>query len=843
MSVDQNIDPRTKKDLQASGLVAEDIKARPIEMSERAACAVSPTAEGYVIPYFGLEGKPIPFYRIRLFDQDIKYKQLKASPNHVYFPPNFLRTLEQSKAPYIILTEGEKKAAAACKAGFPAIAFGGVDSWRNRVLVVPKDSDFGAYSYNKHLVGIKLPSSSWETPGITLEPIAVGFDELASFIRDHKLNALIIYDTDDAATSTGLKPDVQKAAASLGFELRRRGIATHRIRQCILPLIEELGKAGLDDFLTLVENPAAELNALIQETLSRRTAFPISPNMEEEMNKKLQNPKITRKDVQRIALTLITDLDARGIRMLSKNEEQLYYFEEATSKLIKVDLGDEKRGTLAPFAKHLYQQYGISTQSDVRLIKWIATQFAGEDPITDVTPYRVIARHSTLDDNIRYQISDGQYAKVTGAKNSQKALKILNNGTENVLFEAGQVEPLDAHELQKEFQKRLTEPLSMWWEDVLHEVRLKNHGQTATLFSLLYYISPWLYRWRGSQLPAELIIGEAGSGKSTLCELRLNILTGQPNLRNAPSDLKDWHASVSSTGSLHVTDNIQLTDKTLKQRLSDEICRLITEPSPHIEMRKYYTNAELLRLRVDSVFAFTSITQPFQNSDLLQRSVILELDKLSATSSNPADPEAISYDSTWKQHQMDKFGGRTAWVSHHLHVLHLFLRKVKTDWDPNYQAKHRLINLEQSLMLMADIFNLDAKWIPQYLSNTIGETVVSADWTLEGLAAFATAVRKLAPGERIDFATKINANTSAAQANKYNSRDISVWALQHESYMECHNLINARKLGRYLQTHKAMVASVTGILELPEKRNNTTMYLIKATASITIDTPEDAPDD
>lgn len=839
MTADYNSDERQdklKQDLELSGLVPFDIRARPVDMAERAACGVPANAEGYVIPYFSIGGKAIPFYRTRLFDSEVKYKQLKASPNHVYFPPGFQKTLQRSLRSgrkYIILTEGEKKAASACKLGFPAIAFGGVDSWRNKILVVPKDVEIGAYSYNKHLIGIKLPSSNWDSSssGLTLEPIAVGFEELTALIISHDLTAIIIYDTDEAASTTCLKPDVQRAASDLGFELRRRGIKTYNIRQLILPLIEDLGKAGLDDFLTLVENPQQELQILIDEVLSRRAAFPLYPNMEADMNKKLQNPKLSRKDIQRIALNLLTDLDGRGIRMVSKEAEQLYYFEESTSKLIKVDLSSSpERGMPAPFSKLLYKYYGISTASDIRLVKWLNTQFSGEDPIEEVNPYRVLARPNTADDCIRYQISDGQYVTITGSKKTPITLR--NNGTDNVLFEAGMVEALDPDNLLSEFKKRQEEPLSMWWEDVLHEVRLKSHGRSATLFALLYYISPWLYRWRGSQLPAELVIGEAGSGKSTLCELRLEILTGQPNLRNAPTDLRDWHASISSTGALHVTDNVQFVDKSLKQRLSDEICRLITEPNPHIEMRTLYTNADLMRLKVDSVFSFTAITQPFQNSDLLQRSVILELDKLSSGSSTPnEDPTAVTYDSSWKAHQIAKFGGREAWVSHHLHVLHLFLASVRKNWNPQYQAKHRLINLEQSLVLMADLFGIESDWIPDYLTSAVEETVVEADWTLEGLSAFATSIRALKDEtEKCKFAALISAPLNAAKKDHYTTASIAVWAAQHPSYNECHNLINARKLGRYMQTHKAMIAQTTSIVELPQKVNNKTMYHIKPRA-------------
>ena len=839
-----SVQEQIKTDLLISGLTPADIDARAIEMAERASCGINPTVDGYVIPYFNLAGKSLGFYRCKLFNHgDIRYRQLKGTPNHVYFPPKLQTCLKKSKADYIIFTEGEKKAAACVKAGFPCVAFGGVDSWRNRILLLPKDVEIGAYSYNKELIGVKLPSSTLPS-GIASEPVAIGFEDVVNFIKETDKHVIIIYDSDESSTDSHLKTDVQRAASELGFELRRRGIHIQRIRQCILPRIDAAGKTGLDDYLQTLDNAPKHLQALLDACMAKRCAFPPHPNLEEDLNKKLQNAKLTRKDMQRLSLNIITDLDSRGMRMLSTDEGQQYYFENKTSKLIKVDLSDPNPKANSPFNQMLYKRYGLSPAADNRLTKWLATQYAAEDPVDEVSPYRVLARTADSDECIRYQMGDGLYVKITGSKT--QPIEILANGSENILFESGHVAGIDPKELLKEFKKRQSEPLHMWWEDVLHEVRLKNHGRATSLYALLYYISPWLYRWRGTQLPVEQIIGEAGSGKSTLCELRLNIITGKPHLRNAPNDLKDWHASIANTGGLHATDNVQLIDKQLRQRLSDEICRLITEPHPSIEQRKYFTNVDTIRMKVDSVFLFTGISQPFSNSDLLQRSIIMELDKLAKDSSKDEDqtlqaindekPVEVVYDSTWEESQMAKFGGRTAWVSHHLYVLHKFLELANSPrWNKNYQAKHRLINFEQSLMLMADLFNIDATWIPDHISNVTDNKIVDSDWSLEGIRDFCRAALKVInspdPEKLLRFCRDINANASEAKRGNFAAADIAVWAQRHEAYMECFNLNNSRKLGRYMSTHKAMIAQTTGLTELPHKVNNRYMYHINANAS------------
>lgn len=834
------------EDLATSGLEPRDMLTRVLDSSERAACIIPAASQGYVIPYFNIIGKVLPYYRAKIFNVQNKYRQVKGTPNHVYFPRGFLQTLEKTGADFVLFTEGEKKAACATKMGFPAIAFGGVDSWRNRTILLPANTEFSAYAYSKDFTSAKLPAGGFLSIDVAVEPIAMGFEDLAMMLLRKRLTAIIVYDTDEMATLTGMKPTVQKAAAELGHELRSRGIPVTQIRQLILPNFEGAEKTGLDDFLMadpLVGGGPATLHRLIEGVMDVRCAFPRHPNMHALLQKKLAQPKISRADMQRLGLSIITDMDANGMRMIDKESGLIYYFEERSTRLMRVEMtgGQSSNSSEALFDRMMYQQYGISLSSDIRLVKWLETQYMGEDPVEQVVPYRVFARNRQAQrvctptggerekrkrllvptddpDVLRMQISDGQYVKLTS--NLMKPLEILNNGTENVLFEAGCVEPIEAEELQVEFDKQMNQPLDLWWKKVFSEVRLKRPdgfkendpesqtrlNRSATLFSLLYYISPWLNRWRGTQLPCEILIGEAGSGKSTLCELRLEILTGQPNLRNAPADLKDWHASIINTGGLHVTDNLQLRDANLRQKLSDEICRLITEPHPHVEMRKYYTNTDLVRLAVDTVFCFTGITQPFPANDLLQRAIIVELDK-AATNKN----DEIMFDSMWKNKQLERFGGRVGWIAHHLVVLHKFFALVKSEWRHDYLARHRLINVEQALVLMAKLFGIEYRWIPGFINSQTGEHIIEADWSLTGLKAFCDAMIELVPEQHREYSQLMGLTTDMIKLRQFTTKAISIWAASVDDYMDCVVLTNPRKLARYLATHRSAVANAVGL--------------------------------
>jgi hypothetical protein len=563
-------------------------------------------------------------------------------------------------------------------------------------------------------------------------------------------------------------------------------------------------KVGLDD--ALVSDPK-RVSEEITAVLKKRSAFPRHPNVREFLNKRLQKAKLSRKEAQYVCMSILSDLDANGVRLRSELEDQMYYFDLTNRKLIKAQFDPDGLPTTL-FGQFLYRRYGLSN-ADSRVLQWLAAQFTGEDPIDVVEPHRVIARLDQREDRVYYQVGDSRFVGI-----DCDGITLYDNGEMGVLFEANQVEPLDEHLLLDQFAKQnKSYTPEFWWSATLTDTRMKDQQAGKTIASLLYYMSPWLWRWRGMQLPIELVLGESGSGKSTLCALRLGVLQGRQNLRNAPSDIKDWHASISNAGGLHVTDNVQLVDKQMRHRLSDDICRLITEPDPHIEMRKYYTNAELMRIPVRASFVMTAIQQPFMNADLIQRAFIVEFHK----DTNQVAEGSLKFDSKWADHKLEAYGGREAWVAHHLVVLHRFFKQVKLHWSDHYQAKHRLVNFEQGLIMMGKVFGLDTAWIPTHLVGTTEKGLEESDWTLEGLKAF------------VDYMTTATvANPKPNGDARYTSNEIGGWCMGHPDYEQCENLTSARRLGRYLKSHASIVAQVTGLVEVGSYQNRAT-YAVKKT--------------
>lgn len=176
------------------------------------------------IDYMGVDGKPLsdwpkskPFYRLRYLEYGtdftqltdkkvLRYVQEPGTAPVAYYPSNqdwsdIVGDVDQP----LIITEGELKAAKACKEGFPTIGLGGVYNWRS------------------YKIGIEwLPS--------------------LDFVNWVKRNVYICFDSDYKSNE-----NVCAALRLLAEELQDRGSFVYVVT---LPNIPGFDKVGLDDFLT-----------------------------------------------------------------------------------------------------------------------------------------------------------------------------------------------------------------------------------------------------------------------------------------------------------------------------------------------------------------------------------------------------------------------------------------------------------------------------------------------------------------------------------------------------------------------------------------------------------------
>jgi len=802
-------------DLALSGLHPSDIQARIIGTPERSALDIPHTIPGYLIPYFDIDGNPTPHYRARLFNFGQKYRQPKGKGNAIYFPQTFRQTLNGH--PYLIITEGEKKAAAAARAGVPTVALGGVYSWRNKTITLPDtavvtqkgvDKGRGApidlatgVAHGPSALQIKLPS---EFDGdALLSDYAEGFQSLVNLVIDRNLTVFVAF---DCLPNGALKTEIAKAAARFALELRFMGVPYLKIRSLPLPAPTDgtylLDKVGLDDFIQA--NRQGTLEHLIDIALTSKRGtpehsafgFPLHPNMKDFVTRKLQGGRLPRREMGLVGLAITADLDSKGQRLRSR-DGLMHYFDSGTHRLLRATSPMRQGPTILDdqFKTLLYRRYSL-TQNDAKLLGWVTTQYTAEEPIESVEPRRNVF---TKGDTLYYQINNSQFVKVHAG-----GFSFHYNGSEGTLFQSevpAEAElPAAALEAAINRQLQCCQPIEPWWYDTLKQTRLKgvatNDPRLAVITTLLFYASPWLLRWRGTQLPVELVTGEAGSGKSTLYGLRQVVLQGREDLKNSPKDLQGWMASVLSIGGLHVTDNLSKDmDRAMKQALADEMSRLTTEPHPSVEMRRYYTEHELIKAPVHATFAITSLAIPFPQNDLIQRSLHIAFDKGAI--------HDISYDSDWASTQLARKGGRLEWVAHHLVVMHKFFQEVGRAWAPQ-RAQYRLINFEQICTTLAQIFGWN-NWVPQIptlLATMTQRTLSESDWVLEGIAAYTDHMRESITSLR---------GTAALDRTFLAAADIAQWCASQDDFVDCAPLTNPRRLSRYLSSHESTIVQLTGL--------------------------------
>lgn len=222
-------------DLRASGLDDSTIAAMGIESLDgmQLANAVQGlgnaksayAATGYSIPYKDSKGKLL-VSRVKVFwtepiDADGKQKPKYLSPENsdwfLYTPPGLDALL--AKHDYVIVTEGEKKAAKAVQEGLPCVALPGVTMW----------ADPAQRRLDRAM-------------GRPMNYLSKPLEQLAELAKDKKI--VIIFDS-DAST----KKEVNSARFALRDALLYHAANWVRVMELPVPQSSHQDKWGLDDVL------------------------------------------------------------------------------------------------------------------------------------------------------------------------------------------------------------------------------------------------------------------------------------------------------------------------------------------------------------------------------------------------------------------------------------------------------------------------------------------------------------------------------------------------------------------------------------------------------------------
>lgn len=767
-------------DLSLFGLTPADIDARPLTQIDTEALGLAPTINGYRIPYYDIIGNPVKHFRIRQLpvptvpgDQG-SFIRTSKEVTRIYFPMEFADTSKSPKTIRIHATESPN--------GEPA---------SHTPLFIVEDERLSTYILKKHgylSASIQGPAG-WQTS----VGLAEGFRELVELIIEQQLTVVLWI-------GDGTDRNVQKEVANLAMEFKFHGVPFKAIRQYIDPKL---------------------FDQQLKDVLKPLSKFPRHPNIRAYIQEKIGDTgaRLTRKDNSEVALAILSDMEARGTRIRSTTTGDYYYFDKTTKELVKASLAVSGKELMdnSDFMNGIYSRYGVSP-NDQSILRWFSTQFMAEEPIYKTTSYRVMMCEPRHTNTFALQVTPSEF--VYFGENGEA--EIRENGDFGILFERSSGKALDVDRLKDELEaQRKHKVLPMWWLDVVKEIRLNREGQFRTLLALLYYVSPWLKGWREMQLPIEVVTGEAGTGKSSIFALRLNVLTGDPELQGLPDSVRGWHTTVVNTSGICVFDNVHLANKVHRQSLSDEMCRIVTEPKPTITMRQLYKTAELAKLPVQCTFALTSIENVFTNIDFIQRSIIIHLDRAYDNGSGESNDEVLF--GGWVEDKLKSRGGREAWLAHHIIALERFFSLVGSVWDTSYKSKTRLINFEQALIVMGKVFGLEvASWLPDLIRENARTTAIDIDWVLEGLFRFVTHWK------------------SISDTNVFTAADVVDWAITQDDFEGNVTLTNARRVGRYISNHKTVVRQTTGIMITSSSHRGST-YAIDDSASSNPPTEQTRP--
>lgn len=740
--------------------------------------------EAYVIPYFSTRGEIIrEFYRYKLLPPLLeangkprKYLQLKGQKNHAYLPPTIApHTWADTHVP-IIITEGEKKALSCSQYGhdmnIATMAIGGVDSWRNRIVEFDADA---IIDDRKGRIKAKVKS-------------AAQIRELEEQVAEELLEipwanrkVYIIYDTDSPP-----KAAVQRAAFELALFLEEHGAIPVQV---MLPSKQDK-KVGLDDFI--VENGWQALDKLIKEG---EWKFPPLPEdaLKGWIQKQL-NSGAKRSTYQRVARAVLANMDTQGRRF--KDTGRGYYFFENRTKALHAffwDSQEVKSLRLATMGTHLMNNYGIGT-SDSMAISRIGDQFTALEPLVVVKPRHVV---TTEGDALYFQLSSSRLIKVDA-----DSIQFCDNGTDEMLFVAGEVQDLDQDLILKHLQDGKIADL---WLDTLSETSIEaipglTLERTHKLLACVYHLNPWFRRWRGLMLPIEIIEAEPGSGKTFVMNLRRGLLVGTPTLDNAPTDIKDWYATIADAPAMWVCDNLgDNLDRKIRDKISDELARLTTEPDPSVAMRELFTTSAVATVKIDCTYAVTTIRSPFHKPDVLQRSLIYHMHSV------PAGMR----DGLWYERKIRE---REKWIAEHLLVAQRFFQLVRSKWDDKYMSGHRLMHFEQALLCMGEALGFgvaEMQEIIAALPEMTQAAVAKNDPMSEALLSFVEEYPIQYPNRKI---VELQAVIDWAQMDL------------EARYTKLYGLGNSVLLGRYLAMYQTQVRDTTGI-ELTKKGGKSLLVL------------------
>ncbi len=557
--------------------------ARPQDLPRLAGRSVPDGTSGLVIPYEGCDG----FARVRLFPpiknsdgKEQKFGQCVGSPVRLYVPVGVRDILSEPERTINII-EGEVKALALTQAGFPAVALGGVWSFRSKDLhedALIRDLEAILWAGR---IGYLIPDSD----GWSNEHVAHAIYRFARLLEARSATVLIAK----------------------------------------LPTLPGQDKTGSDDYL-VAKGPAA-FRRLIEKAVT--LGHPAFKPFREQEKAKAREARARARETQ-----THSDVQARvdDIRLVSKEEMAIFQKRRAIADLITEDLQEHGRFLWTPDGPLFFENATRTTahlgEPPIELAALLARY--GLNP--SEPEYKFVAHHLLVEArtrgtrcdahrlayydtvaNVLYvSCFDGSVYRSDGAD-----LVRVANGEDGVYFrdDPGWT-PWEAD---------LSGPHDVWRPLLVDPVNFAR-GYVG-IEDLRRIWALWTYApFFGTYIPTRplsVLVGPKGGGKSFAFRKLLVALFGlNADVLALERDREDGFIAAITASPIAVFDNADAKVPWLE----DHLARVVT--GADISRRELYTTNTQARYRPRCFVGLTARTPQFRREDVAERALIFPVAEL-----------------------------------------------------------------------------------------------------------------------------------------------------------------------------------------------------------------------
>jgi hypothetical protein len=183
------------------------------------------------------------------------------------------------------------------------------------------------------------------------------------------------------------------------------------------------------------------------------------------------------------------------------------------------------------------------------------------------------------------------------------------------------------------------------------------------------------------------------------------------------------------------------------------------------------------------------------------------------------------YQGSWVTNKLEEYGGREAWVAHHLVFIHRFLRRAAAEaeqWGQAESRDQRLAHLEACLRIAGEVLGMphqEVASIGRTITRVQNKSFLEADWTFGAIKRFCDEYREAMPVDPND---------------KFSASTISDWAVKQIDLTDNGVVTNPRKLGNYLVSHQSRLKKDVG-LKLLSRYGNSYRYRVMSVEEMEYD--------